>query len=221
MPLQKNVIPNAWLWRTGGVLLAVTLFIAVSAWIYMPWWELAFRSDASPVSWLSGALLFACAALALQIGVQGRLSPVLAAWLAVSMLVLALDEQFLFHEYWKYHCNEWMSWCGRPAAGHIDWLGDAPMMLVGILGVGTLIVLVTRIDSAIVRGQLVAAVSVGLVFALGIHYLHAGDLLPAWLGRFEEVCEVYAEALFLCALLEVPFPAGASRADQVQSASSL
>ncbi len=214
-------MPRAWLWRTGGVLLAVAVFMAVSVWIYLPWWELAFRSDISPVSWLSSALLFACAALALQIGVQGRLSPALSAWLGVSMLALALDEQFMFHEYWKYHCSEWLDGCGPPAPGHIDWLGDAPMMLVGLLGVGTLVVLYRRIDVTAVRRLLLAAVSVGVVFALGLHFAHAGNLLPAWFGRFEEVFEVCAEALFLCALLEVPLQSAAGRAAQVQSASSL
>lgn len=208
---------EAWVWRTGLVLAGVALFIAISAWAYLPWWELAFRSDASPVSWLSSALLLACAALALQIGAQRRLGPALASWLAVAMLALALDEQFRFHEYWKYHCAEWTGWCGRAAAGRIDWLGDAPMMLVGLVGIATLAALRRAIQSAVVRGLMIAAVAVGVVLALGVHFGHAGGVLPARYGRFEEVFEVFAIALFLCALLEVP---AASGNDQVQSPSS-
>ena len=183
--------------RTGLILSSVTLFIAISAWAYMPWWELAFRSDASPVSWLSSALLFACAALVLKIGAQRGLTPALSSWLVVSMLAMALDEQFTFHEYWKYHCAEWTSWCGRPSEGHIDWLGDAPMALVGGGGIATLAVLYRAIDSPVVRGLMLAAVMVGVVLALGTHFGHASGLLPAWFGRFEEVFEVFAVSLFL------------------------
>ena len=211
---------DAWMLRTGFVLSGVALFIAISAWAYMPWWELAFRSDASPVSWLSSALLFACAALALQIGAQGGLTRGLSSWLVVSMLTMALDERFMFHEYWKYHCAEWISWCGRPSAGHVDGLGDAPMALVGCVGIATLAVLYRAIDSAVVRGQMMAAVGVGVVLALGTHFGHASGLLPAWFGRFEEVFEVFAVSLFLCALIEVPAKPMAIASDQVQSASS-
>src|ERR1700678_1721116 len=93
---------NGWMLRTGAVMCSVALFVAISAWAYLPWWELAFRSDDSPVSWLSSALLFACGALALQIGTQRGVRPLLSAWLTVSMLAMALDEQFMYHEYWKY-----------------------------------------------------------------------------------------------------------------------
>jgi hypothetical protein len=200
---QKEFIPS-WAWRTSGVLFAITVFVVVSAWLYLPWWELAFRSDGSPLSWLSSSLLFACAILALQNGVQGRLGPALALWLTAAMLAMALDEQFMFHEYWKYHCHDWTGWCGRAAPGHIDPLGDLPMMLVGVFGIGTLIVFYRKINYTVARALLVAAVGTGVIFALGTHFLHAANLLPAWVGRFEEMFEVYAEALFLCALVELP-----------------
>jgi hypothetical protein len=194
----------AWMLRSAAVLTAVAAFIGISAWAYLPWWELAFRSDASPVSWLSSALLFACAALAFKVGAQGGLSRGLAAWLVVALLVMALDEQFMFHEYWKYHCADWLAWCGRPVPGRVAWLGDAPMMLVGVVGSATLVWLYRASDTAAVRGLLVAAVAVGVVLALGTHFGHASGLLPAWFNRFEEPFETVAVALFLCALLEMP-----------------
>jgi hypothetical protein len=36
------------------VLTAVMLFMAAAALANWPWWEFAFHSDMSPVSWLSG-----------------------------------------------------------------------------------------------------------------------------------------------------------------------
>ena len=41
-----------------------------SAWNYAPVWERAFRSDASPVSWLSSALLLTLAAMALRLAMS-------------------------------------------------------------------------------------------------------------------------------------------------------
>jgi len=61
-------------WRhTAIVLIAVTLFMAAAALADWPWWEFAFRSDLSPVSWLSGALLLANAAVALSLTLSGSL----------------------------------------------------------------------------------------------------------------------------------------------------
>ena len=47
--------------------------------------EAAFRSDNSPVSWLSSAQLWALAFVSLQLGSQRLLRPGLAAWLALAM----------------------------------------------------------------------------------------------------------------------------------------
>jgi hypothetical protein len=222
---------KGWKLRTGGILCGISIFVAVSAWAYMPWWELAFRSDASPVSWLSSALLFACFALAAQIGAQRGLPPLLAGWLVIAMLVMALDEQFMYHEYWKYHCHEWTSLCGRAVAGRAHWLGDAPMALVGIVGVATLVILYRALGSSVVRGLMIAGVTVGVLLALGTHFGHAMGMLPGIVSQLEEVFEVYAEALFMCALIEIrprrgmPGIAGTSdrlpnTRHQVQSASS-
>jgi len=155
--------------------------------------------------------------LALQAGTHGGLTPALSWWLVIALLAMALDEQFMYHEYWKYHCHEWSSWCGRASARHADWLGDAPMALVGVGGLASAAALYRAAVSAPVRGLLVAAVAVGLVLALGTHYGHVNGLLAPEISQLEEVFEVFAEALFLCALLKIR-PAS-NRGAQVQSAS--
>lgn len=197
---------HTWWVRAGWVMFSVILFIGISISAYMPWWEMALRSDNSPVSWLSSVLIFACSALALQIGIQRGTSSRYYFFLAFSLILLSLDEQFRFHEYWKFHCAEWISWCGYPLAGHVDWLGDAPMMLVGIVGVVIFVKLYRSVDSSTVRKLVVASITVGVVLALGTHFGHASGLLPAWFSRFEEVFEVLSEALFFCALLEMRPP---------------
>jgi hypothetical protein len=213
---------TAWLVRTGCILTGVVLFVAISMWVYMPWWELALRSDKSPVSWLSSALLFACAALALQIcASQTALSKAFSAWLAIAMLALSLDEQFMFHEYWKHHCFEWLVWCGAAIEGQVDWLGDAPMLVVGLVGIATFSKLYRAIKNPVARRLVLASLLVGVLLALGTHFGHAGGVFPAWFNRFEEVFEVLAESLFLCALLEVSVAPFSKNTDQVQSASSL
>jgi len=193
----------AWRWRSATVLLGVLVFVAFSLWAYLPFWELALRSDNAPVAWLSSALLFGCAALAWSARARQRLPRGLGAWLVAALVLMSLDEQFGFHELWKYRCAEWTSWCARVVPGRVHWLGDAPMALVGILGVGVLVLLYRAIASAVVRGHLVAAVLVGVVLALGTHFGHLSGLLPAAISRLEEVFEVLSEALFLCALVEL------------------
>lgn len=212
---------KVWLVRTGCILTGVALFVAISLWIYMPWWELALRSDKSPVSWLSSALLFACAALALQPGLaQAAISRGFSVWLAIAMLALSLDEQFMFHEYWKHHCYEWLEWCDAVIEGQVDWLGDAPMLVVALVGIATFFKLYRATVNPVARRLVLAALWVGVLLALGTHFGHAGGVLPAWFNRFEEVFEVLAESLILCALLEMSATHPA-KSDQVQSASSL
>jgi hypothetical protein len=188
--------------RTAIIVGVIILFIAVSAWAYMPWWDLAFRSDNSPVSWLTSALLFACSALALQANKQNTLPKLLSIWLSCALFLLSLDEQFKFHEYWRYHCADWTSLCVRPIEGKVDWLGDLPMMLVAIVGSVTLLLLYRCIQSKLARRLLITAFFVATVFALGIHYGYGSGMLSAWDKRFEEVFESLSVTLFMCALLE-------------------
>jgi hypothetical protein len=184
-------------------LLGVLTFVLASLWAYLPFSELALRSDNAPVAWLSSALLFACAALAWTALAQHRLPRSLGALLVAALVLMALDEQFGFHEMWKFRCAEWTNWCTRVVPGRVHWLGDAPMALVGLVGLGALVMLHRTIKLTVVRGHMVAAVFVGVVLALGTHFGHLSGVLPAAISRLEEVFEVLAEALFLCALVEL------------------
>jgi hypothetical protein len=208
---------DGWRWRTASVLLGVLIFTLISLWAYLPFWELALRSDNAPVAWLSSALLFACAAQAWAALAQHKLPRGLGALLVAALVLMALDEQFSYHEHWKYHCAEWASWCARASPGHVHWLGDAPMALVGIVGVVALVAMHRAVASKLVRAHLAAAVFVGVVLALGTHFGHLIGALPESVSRLEEVFEVLAEALFLCALVELNVLPQVQR--QVQSSS--
>lgn len=200
---QLPTLSGAWKIRTFCVLLSVLIFIGISIWAYMPWWEMALRSDKSPVSWLSSVLLFSCALIAWQLGRYKSLNSRISLWLSISLIVLSLDEQFMFHEFWKYHCADWTYLCGAPKTGHIDLLGDAPMMLVAIIGTTTFYELYRSINSTISRNLIIASILTGIFLALGTHFGHEANILPAWFNRFEEPFEVLSVSLFLCALLEI------------------
>lgn len=167
-------------------------FMAVAAGWSAPTWERAFRSDASPVAWLSSALLVALAAMAWRLRLDASLPPRLAAWLAIAMLGLAVDEQFMLHELWKYRCEEWTSLCQH--AG----VRELPMLWVGVLGLLTARALHCALPSPWARGLLGSGVAVGL-WALAVDQLP----MPYPIAELEEAFEVLAESLVLAALLQV------------------
>lgn len=168
--------------------------VAAGLWLYAPVWELALRSDKSPVAWLSSAQLWAASLLALRLGAEGALPKRWSAWLGLSMAALALDEQFLLHERWKFGCYEWLLACG-----HHAWLRELPMPAVAVVGACSVAGLYRLLaGQALARSLFVAALAVGLV-AIGIDQLP----VPPALGLWEEAFEVGAEALFLAALLAV------------------
>ena len=184
---------DAWWLHTSAVVGTAVLVMAWAAWTALPWWEYAFLSDDSAVSWLSSALLMANAAVALNLSLTRVLPPFIGGPMALALALMAIDEQFLLHERFK---------TLAPAL-----IGNAPALLVGVGGLGILVVLLNSVRSAAARWLCSIAVVVGL-FALGV------DLGTSHtsVALFEEGFEVIAEALFLSGLLE------ASRA-QVQSAS--
>ena len=183
---------DAWWLHTSAVVGAAVLVMVWAAWTALPWWEYAFLSDDSAVSWLSSALLMANAAVALNLSLTRVLPPLIGGPMALALTLMAIDEQFLLHERFK-------TWA--PA------IGNAPAMLVGVGGLGVLVVLLNSVRSAAARWLCSIAVVVGL-FALGVDL----GTSQTSVALFEEGFEVIAEALFLSGLLE------ASRA-QVQSAS--
>lgn len=169
------------------------LFCAVSAWGALPIWEAAFRSDGSAIAWLSSALLFANATVALRLGLDRSLSMYLSSWLTVAIFVLALDEQFMFHEQWKYTCASVFDVCrGNP------WVRELPIPMVGFVGLLTAAWLHTHLPPGQARWCLWAALLVG-IWAIVVDQV----AMPAMIAVFEEGFEVLAESIFLGVLLSV------------------
>lgn len=152
--------------------------------------QLAFLSDDSPVSWLSSAQLWAIALIALRYCIDKTIPLYAAMWLCAAMVLMAFDEQFMFHEQWKYGCVEWLSIC------EYQWVRELPMILVAIVGAATMFWLHKMIPLISARTVLWAAFGIG-AFAISL------DLIPwfALLVRYEEAVEVLAEAAFLGYLL--------------------
>jgi len=172
-------------------LLFAILFVA--AWMALRWplWQSAFRSDGSPLSWLSSAQLFAGSWIVLS--GQRRLPPAAMLWLGIALLGLSLDEQFQWHELWKYGCSDWLQAC------QFAWVRELPMLLVWFFG-GSTVLWLWRIGighrAALLTGAAVATGTLGLAI----------DQMPGFasLAAMEEGFEVLAEALFLSALLSLP-----------------
>lgn len=169
-------------------------FCALSAWQAMPFWESAFKSDGSPTSWLSSAQLLLIAGLALRLGLDRSLPRGLAAWLTVAIFILALDEQFMFHEQWKFGCRAYFPPCRSAALGKV--VRELPMLLVGIVGVGTALRLARVLPTRVQRSCLWVAIGIG-IGAVAIDQIG----LPPEIAVFEEGVEVLSEAVFLGVLL--------------------
>jgi len=186
------------------LLVGVLGFMLLSAWVFSPHWERAFRSDASPVAWLSGALLLALSTTALRLTSERALPRGLGLCLTLAFAVLAVDEQFMLHELWKFRCHEWADAC-RWAS-----VREAPMLAVALVGGAMLAWLHQALGHRSTRCLLWAGFAVGLA-AIAVDQWpelqpHGPWLpaLPQWLATLEEALEVVAEALVLAALLRQP-----------------
>lgn len=168
------------------------LFLIVSAYLYWPAPEVAFRTDDSPAAWLSSAQLWAMALLALRLWHERLLPRRLSLWLGVAMMGMSFDEQFMLHEQWKYGCAQWINAC------RIGWITEAPMLLVAVLGAATAVWLHRSLPGRRAKMQLWLAIGIGL-FALFLRFTqHPADLLP-----YKAAFLVLAEALFAGLLLGV------------------
>ena len=183
---------------------AVLGFLRKGAGVVAPGWERAFRSDHSPASWLSGALLLALSTTALRLTAERCLPWRLGVWLTLAFAVLAVDEQFMLHELWKFRCHEWTNACRWGA------VREAPMIAVAVVGLFSLAWLHRALSHRSTRALLWAGLAVGLA-AIGVDQwpevqAHRSWLpeLPALLVTLEEALEVVAEALVLGALLREP-----------------
>ena len=165
-------------------------FMLLSAWMFYPGWERAFRSDASPVSWLSSALLLTLSVLSLRLRADGSLPRWLASWLALAMFVLALDEQFMFHELWKYRCDELITLCT------ISWVRELPMLMVALVGTITAVLMHRALPLRLTRYLLWTGIGIGL-WAIFVDQVP----MPYPIADLEEAFEVLAESLVLAALL--------------------
>lgn len=196
--------PNGSTLAAASVVIGAVLFMCLSAWIFSPSWMRAFRSDSSPVSWLSSALLLTLAVVSARLTAEKSLSPRLGTWLALALLGLAIDEQFMFHELWKYRCVEWITLC------EMAWLRELPIILVGILGTITAVFLGRAFGSQTSRCLMWIGIGIGL-FSILVDQTS----MPSPVAELEEGFEVLAEAFFLAALLTV-WP---KKAGYVQSSS--
>lgn len=177
----------------AAVLVAVVGFMAISAWSFWPVWARAFRSDASPLAWLSSALLLTLAAMALRLSADGGLPRGLGGWMAAAMLLLALDEQFMGHELWKYRCEQWTALC------RFEAVRELPMLGVAVVGTWTAWALHRAMRSRLSRGLLWAGLAMGL-WAIAVDQV----AVPYPLAELEEGFEVLAEALVLAAFISLP-----------------
>jgi len=167
--------------------------MAISAWSFAPVWERAFRSDASPVAWLSSALLLTLAAMSLRLAADGGLPQWLGGWMAAAMFTLALDEQFMWHELWKYRCEEWTALC------RFEAVRELPMLGVAVVGTLTAWALDRAMQSRMSRGLLWAGLAVGL-WAITVDQV----AMPYPIAELEEGFEVLGEALVLAAFVSLP-----------------
>ncbi|RZL38908.1 MAG: hypothetical protein EOP35_04830 [Rubrivivax sp.] len=176
-----------------AVLASSIIFMAISAWSFAPVWERAFRSDASPVAWLSSALLLTLAAMSLRLMADGGLPRWLGGWMAAAMFLLALDEQFMWHELWKYRCGEWIALC------RFETVRELPMLGVAVVGSLTAWALHRALHDRWSRGLLWAGLATGL-WAIAVDQLP----MPYPVAELEEGFEVLAEALMLAAFMCSP-----------------
>ncbi|MFN3439407.1 MAG: hypothetical protein ACK41V_17035 [Acidovorax sp.] len=191
-------------WVAPALLGAVAGFLLFSAWIFAPGWERAFRSDNSPASWLSSALLLTLCITALHLTAERCLPWRLGAWLVLAFGALALDEQFMLHEMWKFRCHEWIDACRWSA------VREAPMLAVALVGLVTLAWLHRALSHRRTRCLLWAGFAVGLAAIAVDQWPEVQSQwlwlpqLPPLLATLEEALEVVAEALVLAALLRQP-----------------
>lgn len=189
-------------WPGVTYLLSVSVFVTSAVALYWPTPEFAFLSDQSPISWLSSAQLWALTLLALRLGMERVLPFGMAIWLGLAMVALACDEQFMLHEQWKYGCTAWWSAC------RIEWVTELPMMLVGGLGLLTLLALHRCMQPRPARILMWTGFAVGAL-ALMLDLFSWGGAL----SRYEEGLEVLSETLFTASLLGLP----ATQKSQVHS----
>ena len=131
--------------------------------------------------------------MALRLGLDRSLPAILATWLAVAIFVLALDEQFMFHERWKFTCASLFEVCRS-----FPWVREAPIPMVGVVGLLTAAWLHRHLQRGQARWCLWTALLMG-VWAIVVDQV----AMPTMIAVFEEGFEVLSEAIFLGVLISV------------------
>jgi len=170
-------------------------FMLVAVLSYWPEPEIAFRTDESPIAWLSSAQMWALAILSLYLWQERRLSHSLGFLLTTGMMLMAFDEQFMWHEHWKHGCQHWFSVC------RYDTVRELPMLLVAAGGAVVLFLLWRCVQSGLSKVLLVAAIALGW-FALYLRFTQQ----PAALLPYKAALLVLAQALFMGLLFSLSKP---------------
>jgi len=168
------------------------IFMVSTVWFHWPLWQRPFRSDFSPISWLSSTQIFAVAFVIVCLLIDDALNWKLGGWLFISTLSMALDEQFQFHELWKYSCDSWVQLC------RFTLIRELPIILVGILGFLTMCILHKTFYKPLERTLLWIAVAIGILSVTVDQITYFGLI-----SDFEEGFEVLSEAFFLAGLLAI------------------
>lgn len=179
-------------WVTAGVIASVCAYVAVvilSAWPHVTGEIIRERS---PLGFLSSLLLTAAGAIALAQLLRPAATRRFAV-LAGGLFLLALDERFMGHERLKKLILVNVYDYDKAAMGVV---GDLPLVVVALLGLGLLWKLRDEFKARPVRLLLIAAVGCGALSLLfDVATLHpTGQLI-------EELLELNAETLFLIAVI--------------------
>jgi hypothetical protein len=167
-------------------------FMLVAGLADWPYWQKAFRSDFSSVSWLSSAQLWSLALLSLMLIAIRGLPLGLGGLLVSCFVLLALDEQFQWHELWKYRCIDWLALC------RFKLVTEAPLLIVGAGGSALVYLLLQQAPDRRSKLLLLSSLGIGLI-ALGVDQLP----MPAAIAVFEEALEVLAEACWISYLFSL------------------
>jgi len=155
------------------------------------------RSDNSPASWLSSALLLTLSITALRLTAERCLPWGLGTWLVLAFGALALDEQFMLHELRKFRCHEWTDACGWGA------VREAPMLSVAVVGWFSLAWLHRALSHRSTRALLWVGFAVGLA-EIGVDQWPEVQPHVDWLPELPALLTTLEEALALGALLRQP-----------------
>jgi len=171
-----------------GITVLIVFFLivlAVSLYASRPFYPLALAGESSVGTWLSGVLLVLSAAFCLIIGLRQK--TVLWFGTTAFLLLLALDERFMFHEQMK----ERLVFIFHSAL-NAPWLCELPVLFASAVGV-CISFLLWKEFTATNRVLLGFTVGLGLV-SVAFDVWAAGVLI-------EECAKLFAELILSCALV--------------------